>query len=756
MATPVRHLLLSAALVVISYSLAVNGHCVERTFGHDSFVCVCNATCCEEPGIISVPESGTYSQFSSARSMYRMEPFSGEIEAAAGDAPSVSVDTSTTFQAILGFGGAFTDSVGINIDLLSPDARQWLLRSYWAPEGAEYSIGRIPIGGCDMSTRPYTLDDVEGDVELVHWSLAPEDFNYKIPYVKEAMAMSEQEVLIFGSPWTPPIWMKSNNMFNGTGYLLREYYQPYANYIVKWVAAYESEGVPIWGLTPQNEPLDQEEDWENNGCVWHPEDMRDWIRDFLGPSLSAAGYGRLSIMADDFNRYTLPYYVEPCFADPECSQYVDGVAVHWYADDTESPEILLETRALDPSKFILYSESCNGLRVPFEDGVMLGDWARGERYLYNILEDINYYSVGWVDWNQALNMIGGPLFLGNALDSPIIVNGPDDEFYMQPMHFALTHVSKFFKRGDLRIDAVPDNDNIKAAAVLKEDGSVAVVVLNMPENCPSTARKIARARPRKLPEHGPENCPSTDQKTARARAKKLPEHGPKNCPSTSQKIARARAKKLPEQGPKNCPSKGQKTARARARKLPEHGPENCPSTGQKTARARARKLPEHGPENCPSTDQRTARARARKLPEHGPENCPSTGQKIARARARELPEHGPENCPSTGQRTARARAGEVPEQGPEGMLLPLTELRIHRSSFGLRCLERDATALLEIVQPTIARHEVWDMHQLGQFHRLLLDQIVADRQILSSCLLQLHEYLLIELQVVSLRQLHAH
>ncbi|KAF2362204.1 Glycosyl hydrolase family 30 beta sandwich domain, partial [Trinorchestia longiramus] len=96
-------------------------------------------------------------------------------------------------------------------------------------------------------------------------------------------------------------------------------------------------------------------------------------------------------------------------------------------------------------------------------------------------QDINYYSVGWVDWNQALNMIGGPLFLGNALDAPIIVNEGADEFYQQPTFFALTHVSKFFKRGDLRIDAIPSDNSVKSAAVLKEDGTVAVVVLNTGE-----------------------------------------------------------------------------------------------------------------------------------------------------------------------------------------------------------------------------------------------------------------------------------
>ncbi|XP_018007354.1 putative glucosylceramidase 3 [Hyalella azteca] len=388
-----------------------------------------------------------------------------------------------TYQTILGFGGSFTDAAGQNINSLSSETKEWLLRAYWAPEGIEYGVGRVPIGGSDMSPRGYTLDDVEGDVELVHWSLQPEDYNYKIPNMKRARQLSEQEVLIFGSPWSPPTWMKSNKMFNGTGYLLPEYWQPYANYIVKWAQAYESEGVPLWGLTPQNEPLDQEEDWNINSCRWHPDEMRDWTRDYLGPSLEATGYGRLKMMACDFNRYTLPYYVEPCFTHPECSKYVDGVAVHWYGDRTESPDLLLETRDLDPTKFILYSEACHAtMWGPDGEFIPLGDWARGEDYLLDILENLNYYSVGWVDWNMAMDTNGGPHWIGANLDSPIIVNATADEFYKQPKFYALAHVSKFFKRGDVRVDAIPTLDTIKAAAVTKPDGSVAVVVINLAED----------------------------------------------------------------------------------------------------------------------------------------------------------------------------------------------------------------------------------------------------------------------------------
>ncbi|XP_018007353.1 lysosomal acid glucosylceramidase [Hyalella azteca] len=233
MAPTLKHFLAVISITLV-YTLPASGHCWERRYDRDSFVCPCNATCCDEPGILAAPEAGTFAHYVSDRAEFRIEAFSGPIEDAAGPtSASVAVDTSNTYQTILGFGGAFTDAAGQNFNALSDKTKEWLLRSYYAPEGNEYNIGRVPIGCSDYSTYPYSLDDVEGDVDLVHWSLKPEDYNYKIPNLKLARQLSEQEVLIFGSPWSPPTWMKSNKMFNGTGYLLPEYWQSYANYIVK-------------------------------------------------------------------------------------------------------------------------------------------------------------------------------------------------------------------------------------------------------------------------------------------------------------------------------------------------------------------------------------------------------------------------------------------------------------------------------------------------------------------------------------------
>ncbi|CAL4258628.1 unnamed protein product, partial [Meganyctiphanes norvegica] len=165
------------------------------------------------------------------------------------------------------------------------------------------------MAGSDFSVRPYSYDDIEGDVALVNFALAEEDWLYKLPLIQWANSLSQREVKLFGSPWSPPAWMKTNGKFNESGELLPEMYQPWAEYFVKFVEAYESNGAPIWGLTTQNEPLSGFDDnWGWNTCGWTAEDMRDWIKTNLGPTLEAAGLRRLKLMVDDFNRDTLPWY----------------------------------------------------------------------------------------------------------------------------------------------------------------------------------------------------------------------------------------------------------------------------------------------------------------------------------------------------------------------------------------------------------------------------------------------------------------
>ncbi|XP_045599905.2 lysosomal acid glucosylceramidase [Procambarus clarkii] len=442
-------------------------------------VCVCDASYCDQPGIIDFPAEGSFTLVTTneAGLRFKVETFPVSSDETP-DAVVVTVNPGDAYQTIIGFGGSFTDATGMNVVGLPPEAQEYFLKSYFAPEGLRYNLCRIPIAGCDFSPRPYSYDDVEGDVDLVYWSLTDEDYNYKIPLILRAKELSELPVKLFGSPWSSPTWMKTNGMFNGSGILLKEMWQPWANYIVKFVEAYEAEGAEMWGLTPQNEPLCYESDWAINCLGWSAEDMRDWLKGNLGPTLEAAGMRRLKMMVDDFNRDTLPWYVVPMLDDPDCAKYIDGTAVHWYSDRFVSADVLDQTQALSPERFLLYTEACQGVFDTGHKNVYIGSWDRVEEYVHYMIEDINHYSAGWVDWNMAVNRNGGPTWTHGSLDAPIIVDVNAGEFYKQPMFYGLGHFSKFVVPDAKRIYSATSSVDVETVAFTDPSGRTVVVALN--------------------------------------------------------------------------------------------------------------------------------------------------------------------------------------------------------------------------------------------------------------------------------------
>jgi glucosylceramidase len=170
----------------------------------------------------------------------------------------VTIDPTQKLQSIFGFGGAFTDSTGQMLKQVPESLANALIDSYFSSDGIEYSMGRIPIAGTDYSDRPYSYDDVDGDLNLTHFALQKEDLEWKvckknnkttksqniiiitilqIPYIKMAQKLSPHKIKLFGSPFSPPAWMKTNNQFKGgaplKGEIGGEYYQTWANYFVK-------------------------------------------------------------------------------------------------------------------------------------------------------------------------------------------------------------------------------------------------------------------------------------------------------------------------------------------------------------------------------------------------------------------------------------------------------------------------------------------------------------------------------------------
>src|SRR6202048_1432815 len=166
----------------------------------------------------------------------------------------VFVDPSKRSQTILGIGGALTDASAETFAKLPSAKQREILDAYFDPnKGIGYTIGRTTIHSCDFSSASYTYVD-EGDKDLKTFSVS-HDRQFRIPFIKRAMATAGGKLTLFGSPWSPPAFMKTNNDMLHGGKLKPEFYQAWANYYTKFIKEYEREGIPIWGISVQNEPM---------------------------------------------------------------------------------------------------------------------------------------------------------------------------------------------------------------------------------------------------------------------------------------------------------------------------------------------------------------------------------------------------------------------------------------------------------------------------------------------------------------------
>ncbi len=412
-------------------------------------------------------------QFCSARdTAYRLselEPIAFEQAANFSD-PSVLIDTSLKFQEILGFGGAFTEAAAVTLGKMPTQLRREILEAYFSPDtGNAYSLCRTHINSCDFALGNYAYTEVDGDVDLEYFSIE-HDRQALIPMIREAIDLSGGKLKLFASPWSPPAWMKTNGMMNNGGKLKQEYRQAWADYYVRYIQEYGQEGIAIWGLTVQNEP-EATQTWDS--CIYTGEEERDFVRDYLGPTLDDAGLGNVNVIVWDHNRDRLFERAKAVLDDPKAAHYVWGVGFHWYCGDHFDNVQL--THEAYPDKHLIFTEGCQ------EAGPHLGSWDTGERYAHSMINDLNRWTEGWVDWNIVLDETGGPNHVGNFCSAPIIADTQAGKILYQSSYYYIGHFSRFIWPGARRVACAKTLDSLEVSAFLNVDGTVAVVILNRTE-----------------------------------------------------------------------------------------------------------------------------------------------------------------------------------------------------------------------------------------------------------------------------------
>lgn len=384
----------------------------------------------------------------------------------------VFVDRSKSFQTLLGIGGALTDAAAETYAKLPEAKRRELIKAYYDPfAGIGYSLARTSIHSSDFSSAPYTYV-ADGDKELKTFSIE-HDRRYRIPLILDALAAAGGKLTMFVSPWSPPAWMKDNKDMLHGGKLLPEFSASWANYYVAFIKAYEKSGIPIWGLTVQNEPMAIQK-WES--CFFTAEEERDFVRDHLGPTLVQSGLGDRKLIIWDHNRTLMYERARVVLDDPEAAKYVWGVGYHWYANDSYDNVRLVKEAY--PQTHLMLTEAC---LYPW-DRTKMNEWHWGETYGTSILKDLNNGAEGWSDWNILLDETGGPNHVQNFCYAPVHADTQTGELLFMNSFYYIGHFSKFIRPGAKRIISSATIDSLQTTAFLNVDGSIAIIVLNTTAN----------------------------------------------------------------------------------------------------------------------------------------------------------------------------------------------------------------------------------------------------------------------------------
>lgn len=394
------------------------------------------------------------------------QPFENEVV--------VFVDPAKTFQTYIGTGAALTDAAAETFYKLPEARRKEILTAYFDKDkGIGYTIARTNINSCDFSSDMYTYVTNPADKELSSFDIA-HDRKYKIPFIKEAKQAAGGSLLFYASPWSPPAYMKTNsNMLQG-GKLKPEYYQTWALYYAKFIKAYEAEGIPVWGITIQNEPMATQR-WES--CIYTAEEERDFLKNYLGPTMVKEGLKDKKIIGWDHNRDLIYHRASTLLNDADAAKYLWGIGFHWY-EPWSGGEPMHDNLKLVSESFphtnLFFTEGCKEAFALNK----VTDWGLGEKYGANMIRDFNNGMVGFTDWNILLDETGGPNHVQNFCFAPIHANTTTGELIYTNEYWYIGHFSKFIKPGAKRIVSSTSRSQLLSTAFINPDGQVVVIIMN--------------------------------------------------------------------------------------------------------------------------------------------------------------------------------------------------------------------------------------------------------------------------------------
>jgi len=352
--------------------------------------------------------------------------------------PVIEVDTTISYQEIDGFGNCLTGGSAMLINKMNPANRRALLRELFSTDGSNIGISylRISIGASDLSESVFTYDDMpdgQSDQEMIHFSIDAEKKDL-IPVLKEILEINPS-LKIMGSPWSAPVWMKTNGSSHG-GSLKTECFEPYAMYFVKYINAMKAEGISIDAITIQNEPLHP---GNNPSMYMTATDQAAFIKNNLGPAFKSAGL-KTKIVVYDHN-CDKPDYPITIYSDPDAARYVDGAAFHLYGGTIDA---MTSVHNAYPGKNLYFTEQWVGA-----PGNLPADLTWHVKQL--VIGATRNWSRNMLEWNMASDPSWDPHTDGgcNRCLGTVTIDG--NNVTRNPAYYILAHCAKFVRPGSVRI-----------------------------------------------------------------------------------------------------------------------------------------------------------------------------------------------------------------------------------------------------------------------------------------------------------------
>jgi glucosylceramidase len=394
-------------------------------------------------------------------------------------------------QTINGFGVCFNELGWTALSVLGEQDREAILKNLFdSKEGLKLNICRMPVGANDYARNYYSLNDSVNDFEMKYFSI-DRDKKTLIPYIKAAMKY-KPDLKIWGSPWCPPYWMKTNNHYacrtdsnNGltreqmgkegiTQFRMQpEYLKAYALYFTKYVQAYRNEGINITGIHVQNE-MNSCQNFPS--CIWTAADLGSFIGKYLGPAFKT-NIPDAEIWYGTYERPSVEK-IDTIMQHPVTSKYITGVSFQW-----AGKKAISSVHAKYPSLKLMQSET--------ECGNGSNDWKAAE-YTFSLMKQ--YFENGvsvYSFWNSILDETGKSMW-GWKQNSMITVNSTNKGVVCNPEFYLLKHFSYFIQPGAKKVKTEGNNSGL--LAFLNPDKSLIIIVGNTEDVASDINIRIGKKR----------------------------------------------------------------------------------------------------------------------------------------------------------------------------------------------------------------------------------------------------------------------